>query len=103
MYTCIYIHVYMYIQALRQYSILYHTITVYMCVCVCCSQPTKFMVGTEQGVILSCNRKAKTPQDKITHAFTGHYGPIYALQVGIHMHYHACKCVFCVLMPHVYY
>jgi len=44
-------------------------------------QPTKFMVGTEQGVILSCNRKAKNPQDKITAAFTGHQGPIYALQV----------------------
>ena len=44
-------------------------------------QPTKFMVGTEQGVILSCNRKAKTPQEKITNAFTGHHGPIYALQV----------------------
>ena len=39
------------------------------------------MVGTEQGVILSCNRKAKNPQDKITAAFTGHHGPIYALQV----------------------
>ena len=39
------------------------------------------MVGTEQGVILSCNRKAKSAQDKITAAFTGHYGPIYALQV----------------------
>ena len=53
-----------------------------VCVCVCVDfQPTKFMVGTEQGVILSCNRKAKTPQDKITNAFTGHHGPIYALQV----------------------
>ena len=46
-----------------------------------CVQPTKFMVGTEQGVILSCNRKAKNPQDKITAAFAGHHGPIYALQV----------------------
>lgn len=44
------------------------------------TMPTKFMVGTEQGVILSCNRKAKSAQDKITAAFTGHYGPIYALQ-----------------------
>lgn len=44
-------------------------------------QPTKFMVGTEQGVILSGNRKGKTPQDKLTHAFVGHQGPIYSLQV----------------------
>ena len=39
------------------------------------------MVGTEQGVILLCNRKAKNPQDKIAAGFTGHHGPIYALQV----------------------
>lgn len=39
------------------------------------------MVGTEQGVILSGNRKGKTPQDKLTHAFAGHLGPIYSLQV----------------------
>lgn len=39
------------------------------------------MVGTEQGVILSGNRKGKTPQDKLTHAFVGHQGPIYSLQV----------------------
>ena len=47
-------------------------------------QPTKFMVGTEQGVILSGNRKAKTPQEKLVHAFVGHHGPIYSLQVSIH-------------------
>ena len=53
-----------------------------MLLCPCLHvQPTKFMVGTEQGVILSCNRKAKNPQDKITAAFAGHHGPIYALQV----------------------
>lgn len=44
------------------------------------TMPTKFMVGTEQGVILSGNRKGKTPQDKLTHAFVGHQGPIYTLQ-----------------------
>ena len=26
---------------------------------------TKFMVGTEQGVVISCNRKGKTPAEKI--------------------------------------
>lgn len=28
--------------------------------------PTKFMVGTEQGVLFSCNRKGKTPLEKIS-------------------------------------
>ena len=42
--------------------------------------PTKFMVGTEHGSIISCNRKAKTPQDKIAAVFSGHVGPVYSLQ-----------------------
>ncbi|PSC71021.1 dynein intermediate chain axonemal isoform B [Micractinium conductrix] len=41
--------------------------------------PTKFMVGTEQGAILSGNRKAKNPQDRVTGSYTGHHGSIYAL------------------------
>ncbi len=43
-------------------------------------QPTKFMVGTEQGPIISCNRKGKTDAEKIAHVYPGHYGPVYALQ-----------------------
>ncbi|KAG8441706.1 hypothetical protein GDO86_010769 [Hymenochirus boettgeri] len=42
--------------------------------------PTKFMVGTEQGMIVSCNRKAKTPPEKIVCTYSGHHGPIYAIQ-----------------------
>lgn len=42
--------------------------------------PTKFMAGTEQGSVLSCNRKGKTPADKIAAVFPGHLGPVYALQ-----------------------
>jgi len=42
--------------------------------------PTKFMVGTEQGSILMCNRKGKNPQDKIGTVYQGHHGPTYALQ-----------------------
>ncbi|KAM4662025.1 dynein axonemal intermediate chain 2 [Discoglossus pictus] len=42
--------------------------------------PTKFMVGTEQGVVISCNRKAKTPAEKIVCTYSGHHGPIYAVQ-----------------------
>lgn len=42
--------------------------------------PTKFMVGTEQGTVLSCSRKSKTPQDRIVAQYPGHHGPIYSLQ-----------------------
>uniref|UniRef100_A0A8D0YGC7 Dynein axonemal intermediate chain 2 n=2 Tax=Sus scrofa TaxID=9823 RepID=A0A8D0YGC7_PIG len=42
--------------------------------------PTKFMVGTEQGIVISCNRKAKTQAEKIVCTFSGHHGPVYALQ-----------------------
>ncbi|XP_072022237.1 dynein intermediate chain 3, ciliary-like [Amphiura filiformis] len=42
--------------------------------------PTKFMVGTEQGTIISCNRKAKTPPEKIVAIYKEHIGPVYSLQ-----------------------
>ncbi|KAJ1507092.1 Dynein intermediate chain 2, axonemal [Coelomomyces lativittatus] len=42
--------------------------------------PTKFMVGTESGLIIMCNKKAKTPADRISHSYYGHLGPICALQ-----------------------
>ena len=38
------------------------------------------MVGTEQGTIMSCNRKAKTPAEKIVAVYPGHHGPVYSLQ-----------------------
>ncbi|KAK9824062.1 hypothetical protein WJX72_007469 [[Myrmecia] bisecta] len=41
--------------------------------------PTKFMIGTEQGMIISCNRKAKNPQDRVGAAYPGHHGPVYGL------------------------
>lgn len=44
------------------------------------TMPTKFMVGTEQGQIISCNRKAKTPAEKIVCLYPGHHGPVYSLQ-----------------------
>ncbi|NXN14476.1 DNAI2 protein, partial [Indicator maculatus] len=43
------------------------------------TMPTKFMVGTEQGIIIACNRKAKTPAEKIAGTYSGHHGPVYAL------------------------
>uniref|UniRef100_A0A5K3FF78 WD_REPEATS_REGION domain-containing protein n=1 Tax=Mesocestoides corti TaxID=53468 RepID=A0A5K3FF78_MESCO len=42
--------------------------------------PTKFMVGTEQGLIISCNRKGKSPAEKVANIYPGHKGPVYALQ-----------------------
>jgi len=42
--------------------------------------PTKFLVGTEQGKVVSCNRKAKNPSDRIGIVYEGHCGPVYALQ-----------------------
>lgn len=37
---------------------------------------SKYMVGTEQGVTLSCNRRGKTAGEKITASFAGHHGPV---------------------------
>ena len=42
--------------------------------------PTKFMVGTEQGNVFACNRKAKTPAERIVGIYQAHFGPVYALQ-----------------------
>ncbi|CAF3673894.1 unnamed protein product [Adineta steineri] len=44
------------------------------------TMPMKFMVGTEQGSIVACNRKGQTNADKIGHVYAGHSGPVYALQ-----------------------
>ncbi|KAL7748979.1 hypothetical protein RI367_005628 [Sorochytrium milnesiophthora] len=44
------------------------------------TMPTKFMVGTEAGLVAMCNKKAKTAGDRISHSYSGHYGPVYALQ-----------------------
>ncbi|GJQ68712.1 hypothetical protein Trydic_g17247 [Trypoxylus dichotomus] len=42
--------------------------------------PTRFMVGTEHGIVVSCNRKGKTPQEKMVSRFSCHLGPVLALQ-----------------------
>ena len=38
------------------------------------------MIGTELGMIISCNRKAKTDLEKQSTPFIGHIGPVYAVQ-----------------------
>jgi len=40
----------------------------------------KFLVGTEQGKIISCQRKGKTNADKLGAIYEGHCGPVYGLQ-----------------------
>merc|ERR1712071_683304 len=46
------------------------------------TMPTKFMVGTEQGSVISCNRKAKTQAEKIAALYNTHTGPKTFLTVG---------------------
>ncbi|CAG9806675.1 unnamed protein product [Chironomus riparius] len=41
--------------------------------------PTRFMVGSEQGMLFFCNRKGKTPMEKITLRMQCHASPIYTL------------------------
>jgi len=40
----------------------------------------KFLVGTEQGKIISCSRKGKTNADKLGTMYEGHCGPVYGVQ-----------------------
>lgn len=44
------------------------------------TMPTKFMVGTEQGAVVACNRKGKTVAEKIGSTYNAHHGPVYALE-----------------------
>ncbi|XP_014093385.2 dynein intermediate chain 3, ciliary isoform X1 [Bactrocera oleae] len=41
--------------------------------------PTRFMAGTEMGMLFSCNRKGKTPMEKIQIRMMCHLGPVYAI------------------------
>ena len=42
--------------------------------------PARYMVGTEQGKVLCCDRKAKDNAEVILSTYEGHWGPIRALQ-----------------------
>ncbi|GBP15411.1 Dynein intermediate chain 3, ciliary [Eumeta japonica] len=42
--------------------------------------PTRFMVGTESGLIIGGNRKGKTAFEKLPTKYEAHLGPVYALQ-----------------------
>ncbi|NWH73409.1 DNAI2 protein, partial [Piaya cayana] len=41
--------------------------------------PNEFLVGTEQGTIISCKHRASASANKISSIFSGHYGPVYAV------------------------
>lgn len=40
----------------------------------------KFLVGTEQGLVVLCNRKLETTDEPIVCTYSGHHGPVYAVQ-----------------------
>ncbi|XP_072936986.1 dynein axonemal intermediate chain 2-like [Epargyreus clarus] len=42
--------------------------------------PTRFMVGTENGYIISGNRKGKTPMEKLPAKYEAHVGPVWSVE-----------------------
>ncbi|XP_037073881.1 dynein intermediate chain 3, ciliary-like [Pollicipes pollicipes] len=42
--------------------------------------PTKFMIGTEQGCVIQCNRKGKTQTEKIAAIYSAHLGAVKQVQ-----------------------
>lgn len=42
--------------------------------------PTRFMVGTEKGIVICGNRKGKTPAEKLGVQYQAHHGPIWSVQ-----------------------
>ncbi|CAH0603561.1 unnamed protein product [Chrysodeixis includens] len=42
--------------------------------------PTRFMVGTENGLVITGNRKGKTPLEKLPSKYETHLGPVWALE-----------------------
>ncbi|XP_013190497.2 dynein intermediate chain 3, ciliary [Amyelois transitella] len=42
--------------------------------------PTRFMVGTETGLVIGGNRKGKNDMEKLPTKYEAHLGPVYALQ-----------------------
>ncbi|XP_039764536.1 dynein intermediate chain 2, axonemal-like [Pararge aegeria] len=42
--------------------------------------PSRFMVGTENGLVIGGNRKGKTPMEKLPLKFDAHRGPVWSLE-----------------------
>ncbi|KAI9556247.1 hypothetical protein GHT06_018821 [Daphnia sinensis] len=43
------------------------------------SMPNKFLVGTRQGIVMNCNRRARTTAERIMCQYEAHLGPVHAL------------------------
>jgi hypothetical protein len=59
--------------------------------------PTKFMVGCEQGHVLTANRKAKHPADRVGGSYMGHHGPVYGLRRCEKCQYCASYTILCII------
>ncbi|EFX81071.1 hypothetical protein DAPPUDRAFT_50370, partial [Daphnia pulex] len=46
------------------------------------STPNKFLVGTRQGIVMNCNRRARTTAERIMCQYEAHLGPVQ----GLHRH-----------------
>ncbi|XP_046653741.1 dynein intermediate chain 3, ciliary-like [Daphnia pulicaria] len=46
------------------------------------SMPNKFLVGTRQGIVMNCNRRARTTAERIMCQYEAHLGPVH----GLHRH-----------------
>eukprot|EP00049_Salpingoeca_infusionum_P018565 m.357810 g.357810 ORF g.357810 m.357810 type:complete len:572 (+) comp17943_c0_seq1:313-2028(+) len=44
------------------------------------TMPTRYMIGTEQGIVINGNKKGKTPAEKLAQTYTAHHGPIYTIR-----------------------
>ncbi|XP_026490548.2 dynein intermediate chain 3, ciliary-like [Vanessa tameamea] len=42
--------------------------------------PTRFMVGTDNGLVIGGNRKGKTPMEKLPAKYEAHFGPVWSLE-----------------------
>ena len=42
--------------------------------------PAKFLIGTDQGNVLCCNRKTRNPESNFESVYEAHFGAIYGLQ-----------------------
>ena len=40
----------------------------------------RYMLGTEQGLVISCDRKAKSPRETFVSLYPAHHGPVYSVQ-----------------------
>jgi dynein intermediate chain 2 len=44
------------------------------------TMPTRYMIGTEQGIVINGNKKGKTPIEKLAQTYTAHHGPVYTIK-----------------------